>query len=190
MLAATLPLGCAGAGQYVWFKELPRSEQGQEPGDYIMGIGDSVSIRVYEQESLSGDYKVRSDGKVALPLAGEVLIAGKRPLDLSRELEGRLKEFVVTPRVTVNVTEARAVTVTTLGEIGTVGAVTLPQPARLVDVLARAGGLNAYADTSKIFVLRQFPSFRRIRFEWDAVQRNEGGAAGFLMRNGDIIVVE
>ena len=50
--------------------------------------------------------------------------------------------------------------------------------------------LNAYANTSKIFVMRQFPSFRRIRFEWDAVQRNEGGAAGFLMRNGDIIVVE
>jgi polysaccharide biosynthesis/export protein len=189
-LLATTALGCAGAGQYVWFKELPASEQGQEAGDYILGIGDAVSVRVYEQDSLSGDYKVRSDGKIALPLAGEVLVAGKRPIDLSRELEGRLKEFVVTPRVTVNVTEARAVTVTTLGEITTVGAVTLSQPARLVDVLAKAGGLNAYANPSKIFVMRQFPSFRRIRFEWEAIQRNEGGAAGFLMRNGDIIVVE
>ncbi len=188
-LATTL-LACAGAGQYVWFHELPASEQGQVGGDYIIGIGDSINIRVYEQDSLSGELKVRSDGKVALPLAGEVTAAGKRPLELSHELEGRLKEFVVSPRVTVNVTEARPVTVTTVGEVGTVGAVTLEQPARLVDALARAGGLNDYADTSKIFVLRQFPSFRRIRFEWRAVERNEQGAAAFQLRNGDVVVVE
>lgn len=185
-----LPLGCASAGQYVWFSELPAAEQGHVAGDYVIGIGDTINIRVYEQESLSGELKVRSDGKIALPLAGEVVVAGKRPLELSRELEGSLKEFVVSPRVTVNVTEARAVTVTTVGEVGTVGAVTLEQPARLVDALAKAGGLNEYADSSRIFVLRQFPSFRRIRFEWQAIKRNEGGAAAFLLRNGDVVVVE
>lgn len=186
----TAPLGCAGAGQYIWLNELPEGERGQVVGDYVIGIGDTIKILVYEQENLSGELKVRSDGKIALPLAGEIAVAGKRPLELSRELEGRLKEFVVTPRVTVNVTAMNAVTVTTVGEVGTVGAYTLEQPARLVDALAKAGGLNAYADSSKIFVLRQFPSFRRIRFDWRAIERNEGGAAAFLLRNGDVIVVE
>lgn len=187
---STLALGCAGAGQYVWFKELPASEQQQIAGDYVIGIGDVINVRVYEQDNLSGELKVRSDGKIALPLAGEIVVAGKRPFELSREIEGRLKEFVVAPRVTVNVTEARAVTVTAVGEVATVGAITLEQPARLVDALAKAGGLNNYADASRIFVLRQFPSFRRIRFEWQAIERNEGGAAAFALRNGDVIVVE
>jgi len=190
LFLAAFPLGCAGAGQYVWFRELPVGEQAQAVGDYVINMGDAISIRVYEQENLSGDFKVRSDGKIALPLAGEFVAAGKRPLELSREVEARMKEFVVAPRVTVNVVEARAITVTAVGEVGTVGAVTLEQPARLVDALARAGGLNEYADTSKIFVLRQFPQFRRIRFEWEAIERNEGGAAAFLLRNGDVVVVE
>ncbi|HXK20824.1 MAG TPA: polysaccharide biosynthesis/export family protein, partial [Polyangiaceae bacterium] len=137
-LALLTLVGCAGAGPYVWYGELPPSERGDVAGDYVIGVGDTLSIRVYEQEALSGDVKIRSDGKIALPLAGEVVAAGKRPIDLSRELEKRLKEFVVAPRVTVNVTEARAVTVTTVGEVGTVGAFTLEQPARLVDALAKA----------------------------------------------------
>lgn len=182
--------GCAGPGQYVWFAEMPAKEQGSLSGDYVIGIGDSISVRVYEQDGVSGDVKVRSDGKVALPLAGEVVAAGKRPIELSREVEGRLKEFIVTPRVTVNVTAAQPITVTVLGEVAHIGTVTLDPPARLVEALAQSGGPNEFADKSRIFVLRQFPSYRRIRFTWDAVLRNEAGAAAFPMRTGDVIVIE
>lgn len=188
--AGMLLAGCAGAGQYVWYSELPSNERGEIGGDYVIGVGDTIAIRVYEQEGLSGDGKIRSDGKIALPLAGEVVAAGKRPLELSREIEARLKEFVVTPRVTVNVIEARPVTVTVMGEVKTIGSITIEQPARIVDALAKSGGLSDYADTSQIFVLRQFPAFKRIRFKWDDLKRNEGGAATFPLRTGDVIVVD
>jgi polysaccharide export outer membrane protein len=181
---------CASAGQYVWFAELPKTEQGVDTGDYVIGVGDSVNIRVYEQEGLSGEIKIRNDGKIGLPLAGEVVAAGKRPFDLSREIEQRLKEFIVSPRVVVNVTVAHPVSVTVVGEVGTVGTLTMDAPARLVDALAKSGGLNDFADTTKIFVLRQFPSFRRIRFKWEDIMRNEGGAATFPLRTGDVVVVE
>ena len=72
----------------------------------------------------------------------------------------------------------------------TVGILTMEPPARLVDALAKSGGLNDFADDTKIFVLRQFPSFRRIRFKWEDILRNEGGAASFPLRSGDVIVVE
>lgn len=186
-----LPLGgCAGPGQYVWYSELPTSERGTAGGDYVIGVGDAISIRVYEQEGLSGDVRIRSDGKVALPLLGEVVAAGKRPLELSQEIETRLKQFVVTPRVTVNVNEAHPITVTVVGEVGTVGTLTMDPPARLVDALAKSGGLNDYADSSRIFVLRQFPDFKRIRFKWEQLVRNEGGTATFPLRSGDVIVVD
>jgi protein involved in polysaccharide export with SLBB domain len=183
-------LGCAGAGQYVWYRELPSTERAADAGDYVIGIGDGLNIRVYEQEGLSTDVKIRSDGKIALPLAGEIVAAGKRPAELSAELERKLKEFIVTPRVTVNVTTSHPITVTVMGEVGSVGVLTIEPPARLIDALARSGGLGEYAETDRIFVLRHFPSFKRIRFTWEEILRNEGGSASFPLRSGDVVVVD
>jgi len=187
---AALSLGCANAGQFNWFSELPQNERGEAAGDYIIGVGDQISIRVYEQEGVSTEARIRSDGKIALPLVGEVMVAGRRPLELSKDIEKRLKEFIVTPRVTVNVTSSQPVTVTILGEVRSVGSLTLDSPGRLVDALAKSGGLNEYADDTKIFVLRQFPVRRRIRFTWQAILRDEGGAGAFPLHTGDVISVE
>lgn len=185
----TLP-ACAPTGQYVWFKDLPAAERTEAAGDYVIGVGDQINIRVYEQEPLSGDAKIRTDGKIALPLLGELMVAGRHPIEVSKDIEKRLKEFIVSPRVTVNVTVSQPITVTVLGEVRGIGSVTLDPPGRLVEALAKAGGLGEYADESKIFVLRQFPTYQRIRFKWESVLHNEGGAATFPLRTGDVIVVE
>jgi len=187
---ALLVAGCAGAGQYIWYSELPPAERSIAAGDYVIGIGDVISIRVYEQDSLSGDVKIRRDGKIAMPLVGEVMVAGKRPLELSRELERLLKQFVVTPRVTINVASSAPISVTVVGEVSHIGVLTLEPPARLVEALAQAGGPGEFADKSRIFVLRQFPTYKRIRFKWDDLLRNEHGAAAFPLLTGDVIVVE
>jgi polysaccharide biosynthesis/export protein len=182
--------GCASAGQYVWYGEMPPTERSSSSSDYVIGVGDMINIRVYEQEGLSGDVKVRRDGKTALPLVGEIAVAGKRPLELSSEIETKLKQFVVSPRVTVNVAASQPVSISTLGEVSRVGAITLDPPARMVEAMALCGGPNDFADKSKIFVLRQFPTYKRIRFTWDAILHNEDGAASFPLRTGDVIVVE
>jgi polysaccharide export outer membrane protein len=169
---------------------MPASERGGPTGDYVIGVGDSINIKVYEQDGLSTELKVRRDGKIALPLVGEVVAAGKRPLELSSELEARWKQFVVSPRVTINVTASQPVSVTIVGEVGHVGTVTLEPPARLVEALAQSGGPGEYADKSMIFVLRQFPTYKRIRFTWDSILRNEEGEAAFALRTGDVIVIE
>jgi polysaccharide export outer membrane protein len=182
--------GCASAGNFTWFKDIPNSGQDSELSEYTIGVGDTVNIRVYEQENLSGTAKIRRDGRIALPLAGELMVAGKHPAQLAREIEGRLKEFVVTPRVTVNVEQSQPVTVTAVGEVVHVGTLVLEPPARLIEALAQAGGPSDYADKSRIFVLRQFPAFQRIRFTYDAILHNEGGSATFPLRTGDVVVVE
>jgi polysaccharide biosynthesis/export protein len=191
-LAGLLALasGCASAGQFVWYSDMPATEWGSDVGEYVIGVGDSINIRVYEQENLSGAAKIRRDGRIALPLAGELIAAGKHPSQLAREIEGHLKEFIVTPRVTINVEQSQPVTVTALGEISHIGSLTLDPPARLIEALAQAGGPSDYADKSRIFVLRQFPSFQRIRFTYDAVLHNEKNAAIFPLRTGDVIVIE
>ncbi len=182
--------GCASAGQFVWFYDVPPTAWGAGPGEYVIGVGDSVTVRVYEQENLSGVFKIRRDGRIALPLAGEVVAAGKRPSDFSKEIEAKLKEFVVTPRVTVNVETSQPISVAAVGEFGKAGTITLDPPARLIDAIAQAGGPSNYADKSRIFVLRQFPTFQRIRFEYQAILHNDGRAAEFPLRTGDVLVAE
>jgi polysaccharide export outer membrane protein len=190
LVASFVLLGCGSPGRYVWYTQLPRSEWGSESPEYVIGAGDSISIKVYGQGEVSSTFRVRSDGRVALPFVGEVMAAGKHPSALSRELQGKMKRFFVDPVVTVNVETSQPVTVTTIGELKNTGVIQLDSPPRLLDAIARSGGLSDFADTKRIFVLRQYPSFHRIRFTYRAIIDNENGAAGFLLRTGDIIVVE
>jgi polysaccharide export outer membrane protein len=189
LAAAAASLGCGGSGAYVWYNALPASDWSQ-PREYVIGIGDTINIGVYEQPNLSGRSKIRSDGRIALPFVGEVMVAGKQPSAVARELEARFKAIIVTPRVTVNVEESAPVSVSVLGEIGHRGPLTLQQPAELLQALAQAGGLSEFADESRIFVIRRFPEFRRIRFTYEAITRNQHGAATFPLRTGDVLIVE
>jgi protein involved in polysaccharide export with SLBB domain len=88
------------------------------------------------------------------------------------------------------VLEAKPISVTVLGEVSHVGTLTLEPPARMVEAMAQSGGPGEYADKDRIFVMRHFPSFRRIRFTWDSITHNENGAAAFPLRTGDVIVFE
>lgn len=190
LLIALLATACSSAGRFTWYSQLPKAEWSAVTGEYVFGVGDVVSIRVYEQNELSATLKIRSDGHVALPLVGPLLVAGKHPSELSRELELKLKQFIVAPRVTVNVEQSQPITISTIGEIKTVGTLTVERPARMIQVMAQAGGLTEFADESRIFVLRHFPSFQRIRFTYEAIINNQDGAGTFPLRAGDVIVVE
>src|SRR5579885_1143060 len=93
-LIVVLSLGagaCGPSGSYVWVKDLPPT------ADFSRA-------------------KVRNDGRIALPLLGDVEVRGKKPSALRAELEARLKEYIVAPSVTVNVEEIAPVTVSVLGE--------------------------------------------------------------------------
>lgn len=194
-LAAALGLwlatACGGSGPYVWYHDLPRTEWDSSLSEYVIGVGDGITVTVYAQEGLSTHAKVRTDGRMALPLVGEVVAAGKHPSALAKEIEGRVGQFVQQPHVTVNVDDVQAVVVSFLGEVGKVGSLTLERSSvTLLQALAQAGGPTDFADRSKIFVLRKTPEFRRIRFTYDDLVENRGGAALFPLRTGDVVVVE
>ena len=182
---------CSGPGNFVWVHELPPPPPaGAQGDDYLINLGDVINVRVFEQEAMSSRVKVRSDGKVALPFLGDTEVRGKRPSDLARELEGRLKEFIVSPRVTVNVDEFQAVSVPVLGEVAHPGTVLVEPSGGVLQALANAGGLTEFADRDRIFVLRRGPTPRRIRFSFEALSRYERRAATFALQGGDVVVVE
>jgi polysaccharide export outer membrane protein len=181
--------GCGSSGEFVWFQQLP-TETTRANNEYIIGVGDIVSIRVLGHEEMTLRQRVRADGRLALLLIGDVEANGKRPSALKAELEGRLKDFIVSPSVAVNIDEAEPTTVLLLGEVAKPGAYPLDQDPRLAHLLALGGGLTDYASRNSIFVVRAEPKLTRIRFTYEAIYRNVGGAGDFQLRRGDLVEVE
>lgn len=190
-LASSIALcSCGSLGSYTWYRDVPKAEWSMAAGEYVIAAGDTISIRVYDQDALSTRAKIRSDGRLAMPFVGEVLVVGKTPVALGHELEERLKVFIVSPRVIVNVDDSLPIQVSVLGEVGARGNLTLPPPATILQALAQAGGPSDFANKDAIFLVRQKPIFRRIRFTYDALLTNQDGAATFPVRPGDVIVVQ
>jgi polysaccharide export outer membrane protein len=185
----SLAAACSGPGHFVWFDQLPQDKL-MAGNEYFIEVGDVVSIRVLGHDEMTVKERVRPDGRVALLLIGEVAVAGKRPGSLRAELEGRLKDFIVSPSVVVNVDEARPPTVLLLGEVTRPGGYPLEDDLRLAHALALGGGLTEYASRSSIYVVRNRPTPIRIRFTYEAVSRNVGQAGDFQLHAGDIVEVE
>lgn len=187
-LASGLALSsCAGAGQYVWVHDLPPQTAG---GEYLVQVGDTVSVRVLGQEAMTTKTRVRADGRIALPIVGDVDVRGKKPSSLRAELEARFKDFIVAPSVTFNVDEFAPVHVSVLGEVGRPGVFPVAPTGGVAEALAAAGGCNDWADRDRIFVVRTDPKPLRVRFTWEAVTRGDLAASRFVLRDGDVVVVE
>ena len=87
ILAATVT-SCASSGEYTWVQDLPSGVT--RPAPYAIDEGDLLDIRVYNEPSISGRARVRSDGKVTIALVGDVMARGKTPDVLARKADGKL----------------------------------------------------------------------------------------------------
>jgi polysaccharide export outer membrane protein len=187
-LALALPLGgCAEAGSYVWFSDLPPEARSNE---YLVGVGDLVTIRVLGHEEMTTRARVRGDGRLAVPMIGEVEAQGKRPEAIRTEIEARLKAYLVMPSVTFIVDETPPGSIAVLGEVMRPGVFPLDPNMRIAQAIALGGGINEFASRDRIFVVRTAPKAERIRFTYKALTRDEANAAAFPLRSGDIVVVE
>jgi polysaccharide export outer membrane protein len=182
-------LGCASTGPYVWINELP--DDPAALGDYVIAPGDTIAVHVFNQDNMSSRTRVRNDGKIAVQFLGDVDTRGKSPAVLAKELEGRFKEYVIAPKVTVTIEESPPTSISVVGEVAHAGVFTVDPTSSggVLQALALAGGLTEYATRDSIYVLRRTPA-QRIRFTYAALTRAEARAASFRLRAGDVVVVE
>jgi polysaccharide export outer membrane protein len=122
--------------------------------EFRLGPDDVIEVSVYQDKSLDRTVPVRPDGKISLPLIGEMPASGKTATDLQKEIALRLKEFVADPTVTVVVKEVNSPKVSVLGEVKNPGMYKIKDRATLLDAIALAGGLTEYAKRNKIVVIR------------------------------------
>jgi polysaccharide biosynthesis/export protein len=188
LAAGAVLLACGGTvGPYTWVTDLPPSAK--DTGDFTIRDTDTVSVRVYNQDAISTHEKVRWDGKITVPMAGEVVVRGRRPFDIAREIEAKLKAVVVAPVVTVSVEQTAQLLIPVLGEVKNAGTFTVDPGASVLVALADAGGVSDYASPDRIFVLRKGLD-RRIRFRLTDLRAGDAKSVAFGLQSGDIVVVE
>lgn len=194
LFALLLLTACGPSGSWVWVRDLPpRPSSSHDAEGYRLAIGDTVTVRVFGQDNLSTKGRVRPDGKIAVPIVGDVQFFGRKPSEISAELEAEMKAYVVTPHVTVTVDESQPFTVTVLGEVTRPATVTVEPSAGVLQALAAAGGLSEFADRDRIFVIRKGDGRQpplRVRFTFDDLKQASPSAVDFTLSPGDVVVVD
>lgn len=122
---------------------------------FIIGNDDLLSISVWKEPDLSKSIPVRSDGKIPLPLVGEVQASGRTPLQLEQDISAKLQSYITAPEVTVIVEQVNSKKFNILGEISKPGSYSLSLAPTIVDAIAAAGGLRDFAKKTGIYVLRE-----------------------------------
>lgn len=189
--------GCGRSRDAVRAQGLP-AEPPPSRTEYRIARGDVLSVRVWNQESMSIERtRVREDGKISVPFLQDIDVDGLTPAELSERLQAELKTYVVTPVVTVALEEARPLRISVVGHVVRAGTYDLDRGAGVLHALAAAGGLGDFADKERIYVLRSdhrgdtvASPPARIRFAYRSLTRGDGPAAAFRLRTGDVVVVE
>jgi polysaccharide biosynthesis/export protein len=136
-----------------------RTPEGSAPGtfgesEYRLGPEDQLQFFVWKEPDLSTTVVVRPDGKVSLPLIGEIEAVGKTAKQLQDETAKRLHQFVTDPVVTVIVTQVNSPKISVLGQVKRPDVYRLKQRMTVLDAIALAGGFTEYADRDKIVIIR------------------------------------
>jgi len=122
--------------------------------EFRLGPEDVIEVSVYGEKDLSIAVPVRPDGKVSIPLIGEIPASGKTATELQKEIAQKYARFISEPAVTVVVKEINSPKVSVLGEVKTPGMYKIKDRATVLDAIAMAGGLTEYAKRDKVTIIR------------------------------------
>lgn len=189
-LAATFLIACETTGPI----EVPDSKVSYSEEEYRIGVSDKLSISVWRNEDLSLTVPVRPDGKISVPLIGDVLAAGKTSEALAEDITAQLTEFIRSPQVTVIVADAASTdfqqTVRVTGAVVRPAAFPYRKGMTVMDVVLSVGGITEFASENKSKLYRTangevkaYPIYLRDILERGKLETN------YKMAPGDIISV-
>jgi polysaccharide export outer membrane protein len=171
-------------------------ESGNTQNDFLLGPEDVLDIVVWKNDDLTQKgVVVTPDGKISMPLIGEVTAAGLTSNQLASQIASRLKEFKERITVTVSVKEVNSYYVYVLGEVGKPGKYQLKSHATVLQALAVANGFTIFAAKNGIQVIRNVHTedgtLREIRIpaRYDDLIYGRGEIRNFFLKTGDVVVV-
>jgi polysaccharide export outer membrane protein len=161
------------------------------PPGYRIGVSDLIDVHIWKEPELSRSVPVLPDGKVSLPLAGEVEAAGKTIAEMQDIVRTRLKAYLADPEVTIVVQQVNSKRYFMLGEVGHAGSFPLNVPTTVIQALAAAGGFREWAQTDNVLIIRHLENNETVRlhFNYKDWLKKGSQADGMELKDGDVVVV-
>lgn len=154
--------------------------------EYVIGPGDGLQLFVWKETELSRELHVRIDGRITVPLLGDIVADGKTPMQLASELATALGRYVEAPVVNVIVDQAGSAKVFVIGEVKNTGALAMTGRMTILQALALSGGFAQFANTDSILVIR---GRQTIKVNYDKIKDGSDLSQNLVMLAGDTIVV-
>jgi len=176
----------------------PKAADQKKPGgpvddhSYILGAEDNISVVVASSPEITGTgtHLIRPDGRITIPLIGEVMAAGLTPEQLADMVREKAKKYVVDPDVTVAVLGVGSKRYFINGEVNKTGEYKLFVPTKVLEALVNAGGFREFAKTSDIVIIREENgATKRMHFNYKDVIKGKHLEQNVFLKPGDIIVV-
>lgn len=171
-------------------KPLPMVQPGVaapvDPKSYQIGAGDVINVKVWKEPDVSGPYQVRPDGKITLPLIGEIQAGNLTPMQLTEQLTKAFGEYINKPEVTVSIQAVLSKKYYITGEVNRPGAYALVVPITVMEALSNSGGFREFANKKKIVIMR---GTQRIRFNYNDVVKGKNLDTNIYLQDGDQIYV-
>jgi polysaccharide export outer membrane protein len=161
--------------------------------DYVIGPEDMLEITVWRNQDLSRLVQVRPDGRISLPLIGDVTAVGKTPTQLTAEISTKLKEYKENPSVAIVVKEVLSYAIFVLGEVGKPGKYPLKTKTTLLQGITIAGGFTPIAARNRLVVFRFNDNgangSEKLKASYDDIVLRDGSQQNLELKPGDTIVV-
>jgi polysaccharide export outer membrane protein len=157
-----------------------------DPKTFQIGPEDVLLVRVWREPDLSGALSVRPDGKITIPLAGEIQAGGLTPEQLTKSIADALSKFINRPEVLVQIQAVHSKRLLVSGEVNRPGTYPLVTPITVMEALVQAGGLREFANKKRIIIIR---GTLRLKFNYGDVIKGKNLSQNVLVEHGDHIVV-
>ena len=187
----TAPAPAASADKNAAPERAHSPEKDHSDDSYVIGANDVLAVNVWKEPDVTRSVPVRSDGKISLPLAGELQAAGQTPRQLEEEITKRLKNYISDPEVTVIVTESKSQKINILGMVARPGTYLLSGSTTILDAISMAGGFKDFAKKKSIYVLRANAdgTQKHLPFNYKEVIKGTNPEQNVKLQSGDTVVV-
>lgn len=160
------------------------------PSDYVIGPADVLNITYRDEKDMTGDYIVRPDGKITLPLLGDVEAVGTTPEKLTERLLTVSDKLFRNPTITVGVKAINSRKVSITGSVMKPGQYDILAPMDVVQLISLAGGLREYTSGKAITILRgEGAKQQSFRFNYKEVLEGRNLVQNIPLRPGDRVLV-
>lgn len=154
---------------------------------FVLGVEDQITVQMWDEPKFNGTYAIRPDGKINMPLIGEIQAAGLTPMALQEAIDKAALTQLRTPRCTVNVIGVHSKHIYFDGDGISTGAMDLVLPTHLLEAISARGGFKDFADKNHIRILRNGKIYKTIRYK-DLVSGKQPDA-NILLEDGDHVIV-